>query len=214
MIAIKKIIAVVALALVSIGAYAQENQNEYTTIFNKKKDKRTEHGGYGSFGYGYTQIDGKDAILFNIKGAWVIDHSIAIGLAGYGFFNNLQKTSNPDDYYLGGGYGGFYFEPIIFPNSPVHFTIPILIGGGGVSTVPTNYWNNNFDFYNNSYDAFFVFEPGIELEFNVVKFFRLAVGGTYRFTNGVLLETPTNGPVSVKALDGFNVYLNLKFGKF
>ena len=48
----------------------------------------------------------------------------------------------------------------------------------------------------------------------MVRFFRLAVGGTYRFTNGVLLETPLNGPVDVKALDGFNVYLQLKFGKF
>ena len=208
------LIAVVVLLLMATSGFAQKNQNEYTTIFNKKKDKRTVHGGYGSFGYGYTQIDGKDAILFNLKGAWVIDHNIALGFAGYGFFNNLQKTSNPTDYYLAGGYGGFFFEPILFSNAPVHLTVPILIGGGGVSTIPSNYWNNPFDFYDNSYDAFFVFEPGVEIEFNVVRFFRLAVGGTYRFTNGVLLENPQSGPVPVKSLDGFNVYLQLKFGKF
>ena len=193
---------------------AQENQNEYKTIFTKKNDSKIDNGGYGAFGIGYTVIDGKNAMQLSFKGAWVIDHHFALGLAGYSFFNNLDKTTSSDDYFLAGGYGGFYFEPIIAPQSSVHVSFPILIGGGGVSTVPENYWDSDFDRYRYDYDIFFVFEPGVEIEFNVVKFFRLAVGSSYRLTNGVILKYPMGNDVPVKALDGFNFYVIFKFGKF
>ena len=205
--------AAIITAFTTISTLAQKNHNEFTSIFNKKKDRNVQHGGYGAISFGYTNIDGKDALQASIRGAWVIDHNIALGFAGYGFVNNLEKTSDLNDYYLGGGYGGFYFEPIILPNSPIHVSFPILIGGGGISTLPTNYWDNDFDpFYN--YDVFFVFEPGVELELNMVKFFRIGLGASYRFTNGVLLNYPIDNVVPKNVLDGYNFYINLKFGKF
>lgn len=205
--------AIIITAITTASSLAQENQNEYTSIFNKKKDQRTEHGGYGAISFGYTNIDGKNALQTSVRGAWVIDHNIALGFAGYGFVNNLEKSTDVNDYYLGGGYGGFFFEPIILPNSPIHISFPILIGGGGISTIPTNYLDNDFDpFYN--YDVFFVFEPGVELELNMVKFFRIGLGASYRFTNGVLLTYPTDIQVPKNVLDGYNFYINLKFGKF
>lgn len=203
------------IIMVTSVASAQDNQNEYRSIFNKKADQKIASGGYGSFGVGYTTIDSKDAIILNIKGAWVINHSIGLGLAGYGFFNNLDKSNNDPEQYLAGGYGGFYFEPILLYKSPVHLSFPILIGGGGVSTVPNNYWDYPGSNYPNDYDVFFVVEPGVELEFNMVKFFRVALGATYRFTNGVELAYPGGGPeIPLSALDGFNFYMNFKFGKF
>ncbi len=210
-------ISILAFIFISTTAVrAQDNQNEYSSIFNKKSDQKIIHGGYGSFGIGYTTIDNKDAIILNIKGAWVINHKIALGLAGYGFFNNLDKSNqNNTDQYLAGGYGGFYFEPILLHNSPVHLSFPVLVGGGGISTVPNNFWDYTYTFYPNDYDIFFVVEPGVELEFNMVRFFRIALGATYRLTNGVKLEYPGGGPeIALNALDGFNFYMNFKFGKF
>ena len=210
------ILAAAILFGITTRTLAQENQNEYRSIFNEKADQKISHGGYGAFGVGYTTIDGKDAILMNFKGAWVINHSIALGFAGTGFFNNLSKTADTNEYYLGGGYGGFYFEPILFPKSPVHLSFPILVGAGGISTIPHNYWDIDWDThaYQYDYDVFFVFEPGVELEFNMVKFFRIAVGASYRFTNGVILNYDVDMSVPANALDGYNVYLNFKFGKF
>lgn len=211
---IKLVLTAIIITVIGLSpSIAQENQNEFTSIFNRKKDKRVQHGGYGAISFGYTTIDGKDALQTSVRGAWVIDHNIALGFAGYGFVNNLEKTTDLNDYYLGGGYGGFYFEPIILPNSPIHVSFPILIGGGGITTIPNNYWDNNFDpFYN--YDVFFVFEPGVELELNMVKFFRIGLGASYRFTNGVLLNYPVDNEVPKNVLDGYNFYINLKFGKF
>jgi len=211
-------IQILTLSLLLLGTtavHSQGNQNEYRSIFNKKSDQKTAIGGYGSFGVGYTSIDNKDALILNIKGALVINHSIGLGLAGYGFFNNLDKQNNNQDQYLAGGYGGFYFEPIFLSKSPVHLSFPILIGGGGVSTIPNDFWNYPGSNYPYNYDMFFVVEPGVELEFNMVKFFRVSLGATYRFTNGVQLTYPEDGSeVAFKALDGFNIYMNFKFGKF
>jgi len=212
----KNILLIIAFSIIiPFGISAQENQNEYKTIFTKKNDQKVDNGGYGSFGIGYTQIDGKNAMQLSFKGAWVIDHHIALGLAGYSFFNNLDKKSaDINEYFLAGGYGGFYFEPIIAPQSPVHVSFPILIGGGGVSTIPDDYNDWNYGPYNYDYDIFFVFEPGVEIEFNVVNFFRLSVGSSYRLTNGVILKYPFGNEIDTKALDSFNFFINFKFGKF
>ena len=209
-----KILTTAILIVMTTTAMAQENQNEYRSIFNKKADQKIDHGGYGAFGVGYTTIDGKEAILLNFKGAWVINHNIALGFAGSSFFNNLDKSSSSQDEFLGGGYGGFYFEPIIFSKSPVHLAFPVLIGGGGISTIPKNHWDWDNGTYPNEYDIFFVVEPGVELELNMVKFFRIALGASYRFTNGVVLNYTTGNEVSKDALDAFNFYINFKFGKF
>lgn len=212
----KLTLSITGLLLIAMlsTANAQDNQNEYRSIFNKKSDRKTSHGGYGSFGVGYTNIDEKDAILLNFKGAWVINHSISLGFAGTGFFNNLSKNPNNTEKYLGGGYGGFFFEPILLAKSPVHLTFPILIGGGGVSTIPQNYWDWDDSYYPYDYDIFFLVEPGVELEFNMVKFFRVALGASYRWTNGIILQESADLSVAPDALDGFNFYMNFKFGKW
>lgn len=208
------LVTILATLLIGSSSYAQKNQNEYTSIFNQKKDQKPEHGGYGAISFGYTNIDGKRALQTSVRGAWVIDHNIALGFAGYGFVNNLEKTTDVNDNYLGGGYGGFFFEPIILPNLPIHVSFPILIGAGGITTNPQNYWDYDYENHPYDYDVFFVFEPGVELELNMVKFFRIGLGASYRFTNGVLLNYANDTQVPKNVLDGYNFYVNLKFGKF
>ena len=64
------------------------------------------------------------------------------------------------------------------------------------------------DYENSSY---FVFEPGIGVELNVLKFFRIELGASYR------IVTRLNMPISnTKAsdVDGYSVNFAFKFGKF
>ncbi|PLX04355.1 MAG: hypothetical protein C0595_03425 [Marinilabiliales bacterium] len=220
----KFIVPVLILILAVVNTTnAQENKNEFKTIFNKEKNNNSiSHGAYGAITIGYTQIDGKDGLQIGGRAAWVLNHHLAIGITGKGFFNNLKKTTEVGNYYLAGGYGGLFIEPIIAPKSPVHVSFPVIFGVGGLAAKYGNVWDNNY--YNDNYydtDVFLVLEPGLEVEFNVVKFMRIAIGGSYRLTNGVLLEykyydnndlimkdVPTN------ALDGFNFNLSFKFGWF
>lgn len=58
------------------------------------------------------------------------------------------------------------------------------------------------------------YEPGAELELNLTRYFRFAIGATYRFTTE--FEVGTNLPPTVRAeaLKGFSYMVTFKFGRF
>ena len=133
----KKISILLFAIIMSTSLFAQDenkSQDEVKSLFGGAE---ITHGGYGGIAINYTQIDGQDAILVGVKGGWIINHGITIGLAGYGFANDVsyEKTinGNPDNYTLAGGYGGLLIEPILWGLKPVHISIPILIGAGGAA---------------------------------------------------------------------------------
>ena len=75
-------------------------------------------------------------------------------------------------------------EPIIAPKIPVHISVPVLLGVGGVAYGVTRYdyyWENVVE---NS-DVFFIADIGLEVELNLVSFFRLTLGAYYRYTNDI-----------------------------
>ena len=187
-----------------------QNTGEVQTLFGNNSGS----GGYGAFTIGYTSINSKDALLMGARGAWVIGHGFGLGLGGYGFVNDpTYNPGNDLNYSLAGGYGGLVIEPILFGWFPVHLSLPIMIGGGGVALA--SYYSDPYDsyYYYDGYvadaTAFFVAEFTAEVEFNLVRFFRLAVFGSYRYTSDILLE---NTPVD--ALRGWSAGMTFKFGSF
>ncbi|MBE0638560.1 MAG: hypothetical protein IH598_08570 [Bacteroidales bacterium] len=198
-------------------SFAQEQkEGEIRTLFGN--NDKISHGGYGALLINYSQFEDKDVILVGGRGGWIINHGIAIGLGGYGFANQIAYDDlqiggqTYDDYFLSGGYGGLLIEPILFPHQPVHVALPILIGGGGAAYVNNgwyDYQGDDWDYYTIDSSPFFVVEPGIEIEFNMVKFMRIGLGAYYRYTSGLnLVKTDEH------VLDGFSTGLSLKFGKF
>jgi hypothetical protein len=204
----KKLLLMIFLGLVVLLASAQDNKDndQISTIFSKSRS----NGGYGALSFGYSQIDGKDAFVMGTRGSWIIDHSFAIGFGGCGFINdvnyhNWQNNELSDN--LAGGYGGLYLEPILAPKLPVHISVPVLFGIGGISRVQDNWDNWIYDDSQN--DVFLVFEPAVELEFNLTRHLRLAGSVGYRFTSKVEMAD-TNPDI----LEGTNIGLVVKFGKF
>ena len=177
-------------------------------------DPHAGSGGYGAFSIGYTTINSQDALLIGGRGEWVIGHGFGLGLGGYGFIND--PIYNPVDqlnYSLAGGYGGLVLEPILFGWFPVHLSLPTLVGAGGVAN--TSYsadWYDPYQYYDGYVEeasAFFVAEFGAELEFNLVRFFRLAVFGSYRYTSDIIMAD-----IPVDALRGWSAGMTFKFGSF
>ena len=175
-------------------------------------DPSTGSGGYGALSIGYTQINNRDAILMGGRGEWVIGHGFGLGLAGYGFVNDpIYDPIDDLNYSLAGGYGGLLVEPIAGGLKPVHFSFPVIIGIGGVALIE-NYGWDYWDYPHSGsaeHDIFFVFEPGVELEFNVTRFFRTAAAVSYRFTSDVEISG-----MEQNVLKGLNFKLGFKFGKF
>lgn len=206
----KKLLLIIFMGLGYFAASAQDDHDDdqISTIFSRGRS----NGGYGALSFSYSEIDGKDAFLMGARGSWIIDHGFAIGLGGCGFINDVNyhhwaETNLNDN--LAGGYGGIYLEPIIAPRLPVHISIPVLLGVGGISYVDNpNNWGN-WPYENTRSDAFLVFEPSVELEFNMTRHLRMAGTIGYRFTSKIEMEN-----VNPDLLEGTNIGLIMKFGKF
>jgi len=190
---------------------AQDEEKQIKTLFGSIES----HGGYGGLSVGYSQIDGRDALLIGGRAAWIINHQIALGIAGTAFLNEYEyDVLLAEDVNLQGGYGGLMIEPILGGREWVHLSFPIVVGAGGIAHAEKYVHRNRYDYdyredYVNDTDAFFLLEPGAELEFNMLKFLRVSLGAYYRYTDNIdLYDTSAN------ALRGFSYRLNFKIGKF
>ncbi|MCX6266746.1 MAG: hypothetical protein NTW16_05225 [Bacteroidetes bacterium] len=196
---------------------SKQDDGEIKTLFNKS-DHPMKMGYYISPEFGYSQFDGRDVFLAGLSMGAIIDHFFSIGLGANGivnpgnlWYNNIKDSSGA---YLYGGYGGLKLEFRVLPSFPVHVNFPILIGGGGMVY---NTWmyhhenekNNNYDGTTLDWDAFFVVEPGVMVELNLVKFMRLDAGISYRYTPDLNLFNTSSG-----LINNFNTNISLKFGKF
>lgn len=211
-----KIIFTLLTICFTLGLFGQ-NQDEFKTIFGGR-----EVGGYGAFSAGYTTVDSVNAAVFHARGGVILGRILAIGLGGTGFVSEYRYDQKLDmDASLVGGYGGAYLELIILGKSPVHLSVPLFCGLGSVSY---SVWENKgteYERMNYIEDAssFLVFEPGVELEFNINRFCRLAAFFNMRYTNDIdITTTNTSGGnvvlVSPEALNSYSAGIILKFGKF
>jgi hypothetical protein len=203
------------IILLCTSAFSQDPEFEY---YKSKEIKtllgRNRAGGvYSAFGIGYSEIDNRDAVLLSGRFGWIASHSFGVGLGATGFINEYHYEPSLDrDVFLAGGYGGLYLEPILFPRFPVHLSFPVLFGAGGIS-----YVSKESDLNNNlieDSEAFLLIEPAAEIELNITRFFRFAIGASYRYPTSFdvgLSGTPSAGTESIK---GVSYTATLKFGKF
>lgn len=210
-----------AVALISaLPLSAQQAEEPMRTLFGS--DHELHHGGWGGPTAAFTRIMDTDALLTGLRGGWLIDHRLTIGLAGYGLVTDVKSPGY--DAYLAeqqrpvlrpssfrGGYGGLLIEPVVAYRSSVHLSFPIIIGAGGCGYEVYAPLPDDFDpfAYHDDAQAFFVVEPGVDLEFNLIKLVRFAVGASYRYTTDIDLPgTPKD------AMRGCNVSATVKIGRF
>ncbi len=216
----KRITFALFLILASMVAGAQENnsqKDEMQTLF--ARGGKTTIGWFVGIDPGYTQFDKRDVWLGGLSAGMIINHNFTIGLTGRGWTNregmyypNVTDTAGA---YLEGGYGGLLLEYTLFPKSMVHVTFPVLIGAGGASYMTdkeyTCWDGDNGDSHPACLDsdAFFVVEPGVRAEVNLLRFMRLNAGVSYRYAGGVQLMN-----TSADMMNNFTATVGLKFGKF
>ncbi len=217
----RTILPLIATAILVLPSAAQQADDQpIRTLLGG--EKKLHHGGWGAITSHHTRLLDKDALLVGARGGWLIDHRVTIGFAGHGL---VTPVSNPayDAHLIAQGellrrksnlhmgYGGLLIEPIIAHRSPVHIALPLIIGAGGVGYAYNSRFPESIEQLEHREDvqAFFVVEPGIELEFNVIPLLRLGIGASYRYTSDLDL------PATAKdALHGFNAGLSVKVGRF
>lgn len=190
-------------------------KSDVETLFPNQKS----FGGYYSVSMGYSLIDNKDAVVVGSRLMMVTNHYLGIGFGGKAFIASPTKIKYDDQsastyITLGGGYGGMFIEPVLYSLKPVHVAFPILVGAGGVIK---DQWTEDFDSYDHRRHSedigsvYFIVEPGIDVEFNIAKWFRIGLGASYRVTSEI---TGLGDDAAGNLLEGFNYGMTFKLGWF
>lgn len=213
------------LLLSSFSLKAQENEeNKFKSIFKNKPS----FGGYGIQQVGYTKINGLNTISLKIGGAISINKKLGMGFVISPFFteNPEKKLSDGKQIGYNGAYGGFFLEPVFFYENPIHFSIPIILGGGSISM--KNEYNNNYSTsstqgynyeWSNRWEDYLIVEPGINMGINLMRFLKITAGISYRITTDVSLDmVDSNGTRTTifkkGEMNGLNIQLGFKVGIF
>ena len=196
----KQIFTLLLLALIVQVGFAQEEKpvrpagetekkDDMKTIFTKDNLKLT--GGYIAPEIKVGDVHEDISLFVGGRMGFTFNDKFSMGLAGYGLVSNsnfdINRTGTPESVSIGFGYGGLNMEYTLFSNKVVHFTIPVVVGVGGVYL----YEDQGDYLYDNFYDiensAAFVVEPGVTVELNLFKFFRIDLGASYRYVAGTEL---------------------------
>lgn len=190
---------------------AQEN---IQTIFNGPGAS----GGYGAISNKFTTINGEFANMVEVYGGWYINHKFLLGAGAAATTNYIEVPaaySTMPGLRMSYGYGqvGLVTEYAIASNRSVHVNFRLMTGAGFTLQYHRPSWNEweYYDYHDYDHDEnwFFVVEPGIQVELNLLRWMRFSPGISYRFTDG----SEAQG-LSDNDLRGASVNLTLKFGKF
>lgn len=169
---------------------------------------KISNGGFGGPVVKFTSINKHFGVLVGGQGGWIINHTFVIGAGGYGLVNNI-KIGNllfGEQQLLNFGYGGVELHYINNSDRLVHYTVSLLIGGGGIGYRHPANWEWDWD---TNTKSFFVMEPTVRVMLNVTSFFRIGLGGGYRLISGAELDDLKDSNIS-----GPSAEIVLKFGKF
>lgn len=190
------------------------NGQEIQTIFKGPHST----GGYGAITNKFTYINGNYANMVGAYGGVYINHKFLLGLSGSAMTNYMQVprevSTNP---LLDLSYGyvqmGLMTEYVFFSNKTLHFVFNAEAGAGLTFQYQRYDWyhDNNYDYGYPVEDEnwFFVVEPGVQLEINVLKWMRFSPGVSYRGAFG-----SDGRGLTDHGLSDISYNLTLKFGKF
>ncbi|MFT4662041.1 MAG: hypothetical protein ACI8XB_002328 [Patiriisocius sp.] len=218
-----------ALSLIMCNLNAQEIEKTYVnnkrivsdnqeTIFGDEFSIR----GFLELNSSVTTVRNQTAAMMGGGIDIVFNHKLNIGFVGTGMIAEVESPNLSFDgvnhNFIQFGYGGLKVEPVFNSNKKIHFSVPLIIGGGGLFETDFNIWDE-LDYYDDGFnhinhnlrrsDAIFVFEPGLNIELNLFKHARLATGAKYRMVNDVDIVNLKNAD-----FEGLSGHISLRFGWF
>lgn len=175
-------------------------------------------GGYGAVSNKFTKINGDYANLVEIYGGWYINHKFLLGVGAAAATNNIPvpaQFSSIPGYNMSYEYAqvGLMTEYTLWSDRAIHLSFHMLNGAGFTVQYMRNDWDDDywedFDDYPHDSNWFFVTEPGIRVEMNLLKWLRFSPGVSYRAAFNSKAEGLADADIS-----GMSFNATLKFGKF
>ena len=192
------------LSILQGNLFAQES-NEAKTLFGSETPIGTQDVGFFiAPTYGFTQMDGSGASLFNLRGGINLKDRFSLGAYLSTSLNEIRPQSETvQNVYLDYWSVGGFAEYTLLSKKAFHVTFPLYVGFGEVQMD-----NENGD-PGLGEANFLQIEPSALLELNLHKYVRLNVGAGYRFVDQMAYRNFNQADIS-----GPTGYVGLKFGLF
>ncbi|MCD4734919.1 MAG: hypothetical protein K8R53_02645 [Bacteroidales bacterium] len=216
--------ALLILTFCFTGLFSQEDREPQYLLSGN--DGQVHISGFGAPIIGFSSIEGNFAVINGGGGAVLFNQTFYIGGYGMGLStqhkrNNIEisgSTAKYDDLYTRFGHGGFWLGYIHDSHKAVHFGFSTKLGWGSVS-LTEQYNHDDYKWDNVVIDNVFVMNPQIEVELNLLKWFKMNVGAGYQFVAGIdrTYTNPQGNTVNFFESKDFNkpmVNLSLLFGGF
>jgi len=184
------ILTLIALLTVSANSSAFERESLI-------KGKGYTHGGFGGLSSKTTELNGTTETMLGLKGAWLLNHNVYVGLAGYGTNSKIKDTD------LHMGYGGVIAGYIFEPSKMMHYNVEMLLGAGGLDEGRHSADDSE------TTDTFAVIEPSANVSFSITQYADLSFGVSYR-----LVQETNQANLSDSDLSGLSFNTSLVFGRF
>ena len=206
-----RIIIFVLISFFICQAMAQDDWNQDNGQVKTLLGRHNKVRGFGSLDLKVSQWNEQTNLLVGGHGGIILNDKLTFGLGGYGITTRSRFTGQDgQNLYLGGGYGGLILGYSVNAQEIFHLNFPIMFGGGGLDVLEDEINLSGGSFGNiTESTGFFILEPGVELEINIARFFRFALGGSYRFIEGADLNN-----VDDNNLNDWSTHVSFKFGKF
>ena len=183
----------------------------FTFVFVITPIKAQGNGAFGAPVIKYTSISDQSALLAGGRFGWIINRSIVIGGGIYSLINQVKANSidpvSGQEFMIDFNYGGLEFEYVLLSNSPVHASFDMLCAGGGLSMNVTDRNVPHTSYYGQD---LLVWEPGINLEANLVSWLHVDAGLSYR----IISSFNSYNSVSKNDLQGLTGVITFKFGSY
>lgn len=208
------------------GAALAQDENEFNIRDRHERDDRIQTifngphsvGGYGAITHKFTTINGRFAHVPGIYGGVYLNHNLFVGFGVYGSSNKIRvddefsiQPGMPMTYQF--GQAGLQTEYSLGSNRAIHVNFTAFAGSGFTMQYPTDRWDRyNHDLWESGgmdENWFFVVEPGVQLEINLLRWMRISPGVSYRFASGNRAAGLSDSALSAAAYS-----MTLKFGRF
>lgn len=202
--------------LLMVVFITESKAQEVQTLFKGARSS----GGYGAISNKFTHINGEYANIAEVYGGWFIGRKFMIGIGAAATTNDIKvpvehRTSRFRDLSWQYGQFGLQTEYVFWSNRVVHFNFTLFNGAGFTLQYDRDRYDDWDDFefddddYNHDENFFYVMEPGVQLEVNVLKWLRFSPGVSYRKSFG------SEGiGMRDRDISDWSYNVTLKFGKF
>ncbi len=175
------------------------------------KAQGIENGAFGAPVIKYSEIINQTGIIIGGKWGWVINRRFVIGTGFYALVNgintNFVDNATGQSIFFKYNYAGLEFEFLLLKDSKFNVSLDMLLAAGGQNFYAENNNNIKSDFGTNN---FLAWEPQIDFELEVYKWFHIDAGLSYRMISSYNKIFNT----TEKDLEGTSFLLNFKFGEY